>query len=445
MMIPTPVKRRSVLRGMIGGAAVTVGVPFLDCFLNSHGTALASGAELPTCFGSWFSGLGFTPGFWEPKTVGAKYEMTKLFAPLTPFKDRINIYSGMKAFLDGRALTPHNNGPQAILSGGVPRGAPGAGITIDQIIADAIGSRTRFRSLEVSCVGSPGSQSRRDANSTNPSEISPLELYKRVFGPDFKDPNAADFTPDPAIMVRRSALSAVTEQRQALAKQLGATDRARLEEYFTALRELENKLNLELQKPAPLEACTRPKEPGEIKVTAEAPSVLSTHKLFSEILTHALACGQTRIVNVVFTGAVSELRQPGNVNTYHITTHEETMDINLGYQPLVYWFHEQVVQGFHDMVASLSSIREGDRTLLDRMLLLYSTDHGFAKLHSLENIPMMTAGGANGRIKTGYHLQAQGDTVARVGLTIQQGMGLSVNAWGIDSNHTSKEFSEVLA
>jgi hypothetical protein len=70
-MIPLkPMNRRRILRGMLGGTAVTIGMPFLDCFLNGNGTALASGAPLPSCFGTWFWGLGLNPGRWEPKTEG---------------------------------------------------------------------------------------------------------------------------------------------------------------------------------------------------------------------------------------------------------------------------------------------------------------------------------------------------------------------------------------
>ena len=73
------------------------------------------------------------------------------------------------------------------------------------------------------CAGTAQSNSRRGPGSLNPSENSPAALYARVFGPDFKDPNAADFTPDPEVMARKSALSIVTEQRQALMKELGAS------------------------------------------------------------------------------------------------------------------------------------------------------------------------------------------------------------------------------
>ena len=75
-MIPMrTLNRRKMLRGMLGGAAVTLGVPFLDCFLNTNGTAQASGAPLPLRFGTWIQQLGMNPGFWEPTTVGPKYEM----------------------------------------------------------------------------------------------------------------------------------------------------------------------------------------------------------------------------------------------------------------------------------------------------------------------------------------------------------------------------------
>ena len=147
----------------------------------------------------------------------------------------------------------------------MPHGSTVEAPSVDTIIADAIGTRTRFRSLEVSCTGDPlHSQSRRSASAINPGEVSPVALYTRIFGPDFADPNAATFTPDPRIMAKRSALSVVAEERRDFMADLGAADKARMDEYFTALRELEAQLALELEKPAPLEACSKPAEPGAL-------------------------------------------------------------------------------------------------------------------------------------------------------------------------------------
>ena len=122
--------------------------------------------------------------------------------------------------------------------GALPAGGPGRA-TYDTAIAETIGKRTRFRSLEVSLLGSRMSWSMRDGGTPNPAESSPAALYMRLFGPDFKDPNAAEFTPDAQELARRSVLSAVTDERKSLLQQVGASDRARIDQYFTSLRQIE--------------------------------------------------------------------------------------------------------------------------------------------------------------------------------------------------------------
>ena len=436
--------RRNVLRGMMGGAAVSVGLPFLDCFLNVNGTALASGAPLPVAFGTFFWGCGLNPGRWEPKTVGANYDMNIETASLQRFKDRVNVISGMKVFLDGKGARPHFTGEMAILTGDVPREQPNYA-SLDSIVADTIGTRTRFRSLEVTGTGKPtDSLSRRSASVSNPAEISPAALYTRVFGPDFTDPNSADFKPDPRVMVRRSVLSGVTDQREALLKQVGVSDRQRLDEYFTAVRQLEQQLDLQLQKPEPLAACSKSEQPTDAEIGTEIDNVVANHKLFAQILAHAVACDQTHVTNVVFGEATSPLRRAGTAMTHHIYTHEEPMDPQLGYQPHATYFMGRIVETLAFYLQTLDSIKEGDKTLLDRSLILAHSETGFAKIHALENIPMFLAGGAGGRIKTGMHIKADGEPVTRVGLTVQQALGVPVDSWGTMSLNTSKPVSELM-
>jgi hypothetical protein len=454
-MIPMhQVNRRTVLRGMLGGSAISVGLPYLDCFLNTNGTALAAtGESLPICFGTWFWGLGFNPGRWEPKKVGAGYDMNVELAALQAHRSKMNIYSGMKTFLDGKAAAPHGSTPQALLTGTVLKAGngvtnlagPGAPPTLDSIIADAIGTRTRFRSLEVVCDGSQVSYSSRGGLVINPAEPSPLALYTRIFGPDFTDPNAADFKPDPTVMVRKSVLSSIKDERETFLKGLGAGDRARMDEYFTSLRQIEQQLEIELQKPQPLPACNKPASPEQATIGPVIDDVLANHKIFASLLAHALACGQTRVINTTFSGASPNIRKGNSAMTSHLYTHEEPVDPVLGYQPNVLFFNLKTVEGIETMVSALDSIKEGDGTLLDRMLMFFTSDGGFAKYHSLENAPMLTAGRAGGRMKTGIHFAAQGDPGTRVGLTMQQVMGANIDAWGTESNRTSKSITEVMA
>jgi len=120
------------------------------------------------------------------------------------------------------------------------------------------------------------------------------------------------------------------------------------------------------------------------------------------------------------------------------------MDPQLGYQPHATYFMGRIVETLAFYLSTLDSIKEGDGTLLDRTMLLAHSETGFAKIHALENIPMFLCGGAGGKMKTGIHIKADGEPVTRVGLTVQQALGVPVDSWGTMSLNTSKPISELM-
>ncbi len=439
--------RRQVLRGMLGGTAVTVGLPMLECFLNPNGTAYAAtGQALPPIFGSWFYGLGLTPNHWEPEAMGTQFTLPKHIAALEPVKTKLNLFSGLQVFLDGKVNQNHYSGAQCQMTGIVSRTGSDYSTSLDTAIAAHFNRRTRFRSLEVGCDGDRRSTwSARGANGMNPAEVSPLALYTRIFGPEFKDPNSATFTPDPATMIRRSVLSGVAEQRKDLVQELSASDRTRLDEYFTSVRDLEQQLSVELERPTALPACSVPPRFEQEHVSTLVDDTRATHRQFARLLAHALACGQTQIVNVAMGSGFSPLRMPTEVSAYHQLSHEEPVNPELGYQVKCKWLGEQHMDMFREFVQTLDAVREADGTLLDRAVILAFTDHGEARLHSMKKMPVITAGSAGGRLKTGYHIHAEGDAATRVGLTIQHALGMRVGSWGTETNRVSKSFSELLA
>ncbi len=441
------ITRRKVLRGMAGGVGATVALPLLDCMLNTNGTALASGAPLPIRFGTWFWGCGMNPDRWNPKATGTAYEITPELKPIEPIRSQISVLSKFDVLLDGKPNFVHTSGNIGIRTGQAPTQADQYDLpTLDVLIADAIGTSSRFRSLEVTATGNPRhSYSRRSTSVVNPSEGSPTAFYARVFGPDFKDPNAADFKPDPAVMLRRSVLSSVSDDRAAIMKQVGAADRARLDEYFTSVRQLEQQLDLALQKPPPAEACMIPKKPGDAPIGQDIEVSIANHKLFAELLAMALACNQTKVFNVVFSDSASSLTKPGTDKTHHTLTHEELLDPQLNYQPQATWFGMRSLEAWATFVGVLASVREGAGTLLDNCLVLAHSDTSFAKTHDVLGIPIMLAGTAGGKIKTGIHIAGNGESVTRVGLTIQQALGLPIDKWGVGAMQTSRPVSELLA
>jgi hypothetical protein len=131
--------------------------------------------------------------------------------------------------------------------------------------------------------------------------------------------------------------------------------------------------------------------------------------------------------------------------THHQLTHEEPIDEKLGYQPEATFFVDRIMEGFLTMLTALDSVKEGDGTLLDHTLLLAHSECSYAKVHSLETLPMFIAGRAGGKIKSGLHIEGNGDSVTRVGLTIQQALGLPLNKWGTGSMETSKTVGEIMA
>ncbi len=438
--------RRRVLRGMLAGSAITVGLPILDCVLNDNGTAFAdTGALIPTRFVSWFWGLGIGEQEWWPKTAGADYELPWELGAIKPFKKRLNLFSGSQVFLDGNTNRTHFTGIQGHMTGKVTSSDDYFN-SMDAIIADTISARTRFRSLVATCDGDSKSTWTAFASGKVPAEVSPAALYARIFGPGFTDPNAATFVPDPAVMVKRSVLSTINEDRADLLKNLPAGDRARLDYYFTALRSLEQRLDIELQKPPPLPACSKPEQPKDdghsIFLATDA---MVRHDLFCALMTHALACDQTRVANLNVSQSQSALRQAGDPTTHHSYTHEEPIDAKLGYQVQCSWFQQRYFQGLYNYAAMLDAVKEGDRSLLDRSILYAYTDHGAPRLHSVRNYPFITIGDGNGRIRTGMHFPTPGDTAIRVPFTIMQAMGVPISSWGTNSNHVTSPVSGVLA
>ena len=438
--------RRTLLRGVLGGATIGVALPFLDMFLSDNGQALAAtGQRLPVRFGTWIWGCGFVPERWIPATTGSDYVLSPDLEPLTPYKSKLAILSGYDVKLDGVANKPHITGCLGLRTGIPVPNEDVRAATLDVLIGDAIGTGSRFSSIEVSTSGIDRSYSFRAAGSPNPSEVSPVALYQRIFGEGFQDPNAATFTPDPHTMVRQSVLSAVAEDRQRIMRNVGAADRRRLEEYFSSIRHLEDQLALQLQPPAPVENFTKPDAPPNTPMDSEIGNVMVTHKLMAGLLAKALQCNQTKVINVLLSDTTSNLRRAGSSTTHHTLTHEEPVNPTLGYQEQVGWFARQSMLAWRDFLDAMASIPEGDGTLLDNCLIFAHSDCSIAKAHAVEGIPMMIAGNAGGRIRTGFHLAGRADPASRVGLTLQQAMGLQVERWGVQSMETNRTIAELMA
>jgi len=440
--------RRTLLRGLFQGSAAVMGVPFLDCFLDSKGQALAAtGQRLPTRFNTFFFGLGLTTSLWVPKKAGQDYETTVQLKPLEPFKKKLNVFSGMRVMVDDNPNFQHWSGNAAIATGIAPTQASQFDSkTIDQTIADVISRGTRFKSVAAASSGDPKhSYSSLGGANTLPAEPTPLSLYTRLFGPGFQDPSKGDWKPDPRVMLQQSVLSVVSDERKDFLKDLGPGDRARMEQYFTSVREAELQMAAELQRPEIVAKVAIPDSPGEMPVNYALPNVRKVTPLMARLGALALATDQTRVFNLAVSEPGSNIFVPGDPLGYHVTTHMEAIDPVLGYQPHVAQYNIYSMELLASVLTELDAVPEGDGTLLDHSLTFAYSDQSYAKIHAVDGIPMFIAGGGSGRMKTGYHIAGGGAPVSRVGLTLQKAMGLSVDGWGKGSMETKSAYTELLA
>ncbi len=442
--------RRRVLKGVLQGSAITVALPLLDCFLDVNGEAFATGAPLPTRFGTWFWACGINANRFFPEKVGADYDLKAETVPLEPYKKKVTIFSGYNVILNGQPNLTHWSGIMGALTGTTPTlGGNGVGTapapTLDCLVADHIGQGTRFKSLQAACTGQASvSYSMLAGNTVNPSEVDPIAFYQRLYGSEFRDPNAAEFKPDPNIMLEQSVLSAVKDNREQLMRTVGSSDRARLDQYFTSLRETEQQLAVQLEPPPKAEACVVPKEPRKLELGPTWEMATQTHDALADLMVMALACNQTRVFHLALSTAVSNLRKAGSSVALHELTHEEPVDAQLGYQIEATYYLERSMGVYASLLKKMDSVKEGNGTLLDHSLVLAISESNFAKLHTLESLPMLVAGTANGKWRSGQHINGRGETTSRVGLTIQQALGMPTGSWGTGVNATSKPITEVI-
>lgn len=438
--------RRRVLKGMVKGMGVAVALPYLDYFLNGNGTALASGAPMPVRFGTWGYGLGGNGKLFVPENVGPKYDLPEELASWAPIRDDVNLFTNGRAFVDASPNRNHFTGWVVSRTGIAPNSGAGPTETIDLTVAKQIGNATRFNNLNATATADArDTYSYYNASTPNAPEWSPLALYRRLFGADFQDPNADEFEQDTRVIARRSVLSAVMDQERSLMKTVGVADRERLDQYFTGLRQLERQFEQRLTQPEPIASCVRPEAPGGVPMDLSVESVKLRHKMMAELMAMAVACDQTRVFNMTYSAGFASTIRPGYDIPHHTCTHEEPVDPALGVQPNASYFTKRAMESWVDFVEAFKKIPEGDGTLLDNVLILGTTDVGYARTHVVDGMSVFLAGRAGGRVKSGIHTDLNGGSVAQVGYTALRLMGVDRQSWGTLSNETSEVISDVLA
>jgi hypothetical protein len=304
--------------------------------------------------------------------------------------------SGPGGFLSGHDITIHNSESYTF-------SAP----SLDQIIANEIGSSTPFRSIEVGVQQEPSAirgtaqgYSYLSPTTINTPESDPALLFERLFGTGFRAPGEEGII-DPSMALRRSILDAVMEDAAAIQSKLGASDRIRLEQHLDGIRSLEQRIALLESDPPNYEACSRPDEPPEVPNIDGRPQLSIRSRLISDMAAMAMACDLTRVLSYWYCDEHNNMLFPGADEGHHLLTHNEP-----GEQPMVDSIIKYIMGDFAYFIEALRGVQEGEGTLLDNSVFLGTSGVSLGRTHRIDDLPILLVGSAGGRIKNNIHYRS---------------------------------------
>jgi hypothetical protein len=393
--------RRALLRGAGG---IAVGLPFLEIMAGS-GSARAQAAAIPQRFVVFFSPNGSIRENWTPTGSETDFQLSRILAPLEPYKQKLVVLDGVN---DSAARNgpgdDHMRGMGFMLTsvdllpgttqGGCcePAGLAG-GISVDQKIASAIGTSTKFKSVEFGVQAKSsgtvwGYTAYADAGQPLPPENNPEAIYTRIFAEIGQD----QLTAQKLLAERKSVLDAVKDSYSSLSPKLGATDKQKIEQHFAQIRDLENRLI----QPGTIGAnCVKPVLPTgfDYKSNDQFPA---TGKLQMDLLVNALACDLTRVASLQWENSVGGTRFTwlGMDRGHHDMSHDgdDNLDTVEKLTQINVWYSEQLLY----LMDGLAKIPEGPtgETMLDHTLILWCNELGRGNSHSHTGLSLVLAGGA---------------------------------------------------
>ncbi len=434
--------RRTWLRG----GAACLGLPFLE--VMAAGTRTEARADgTPDRFVVLYAPNGMVMPAWTPAGSGASgtaplRELPPTLAPLAPFRDRLRVESGLST-LDLPAVPAYHAGAATkFLTAASPSPTRGsvlrAGMSVDQVVARAIGGDVRLRSLELCLEDAPlagacdvqyscayqNTVSWASADTPLPMESRPRAVFERLFG----DAEATPAERARAARDDRSLLDSLLGGLGRLRRQVSAADRARLDRYAQAIRETEARIQA-------VERRAATDVPDAGAVLEPLGGFAERYTLMLDLLALALHADLTR-VGTMMLGVEASMRvypELGVAEGHHQLSHHQFDPARLDRLAAVNRLHVGVLAY---LLGRLQALDDGDVTLLDRTLVLYGAGMSDSDRHRHDNLPVLVAGPR--ALTGGQHRQrAPGTPLANLHLSLLDTLGVRVDAFGNSSGRLS--------
>jgi uncharacterized protein DUF1552 len=396
------VSTRSALsrRKFLHGAGILLSLPLLDAMTPAFAAAKRLAAEAtpggkPRRFFGICNNLGLLPEHFFPKGSGRDYALSPYLELLQPHQDDFTVFSGVW-HPDGDGGHPADN---CFLTAAPHPGSAGFKntISLDQYLSERIGHLTRFPSLTLGVNVQRGlrSLSWTASGVLIPCEEKAADVFAHMFLQGTKAETEAQVR---KLELGQSILDAVAGQAKQLQRTVGARDRDRLDQYFTSVRDLEQRLQMSREwerQPKPIVHASIPLDPSDPK------AYMDKVKLMYDMARLAFETDSTRSISLLLDSVNSPAIEFGDVKTtdgYHNLSHHGKSKEKLAQLKAIDEWHMKLLA---ELFAQLKNVREDGEPLLDRTMIFYGSNLGNANTHVTTNLPAIFAGGG---FKHGQHL-----------------------------------------
>jgi hypothetical protein len=410
------ISRRAMLRGL--GTAVAL--PWLESMgsLTSWAAGAPGKRTAPNRLAFLYVPNGKDMANWTPSGEGRLGELPEILSALSPVKNDLLVLTGLtsdKARAHGDGGGDHARAMGSYLTGAQPRKTDGTDIraatSVDQLAAVRIGEQTRLPSLEIGCEASAmagncdsgyscvysSTMSWKSPTQPLPKEVNPRMVFDRLFG------SLGTAELQHRYAARKSVLDFIREDTRALASKITYADKQKLGEYFTSIREVEQRMDRVAKMPVvqPPAGATQPEgTPGDY----------AEHlKLMCDMMVLAFQADITRVCTFVLANEGSNKNYPtlGVRDGHHELSHHGKDAEKIRKVREINKFH---VAQLAYLLGKLKSIREGDGTLLDHCMIAYGSGNSDGDRHNHDDLPLLLAGRGGGTIQTGRHVRVPKET-----------------------------------
>jgi len=450
MNMQNPLSRRTVLRGL--GTAMAL--PFLESLLPARAfgaltttDAVVKAASGPRRIAWLYVPNGIDMRHWTPATFGTDYAMTQTLKNIEAYRDRMLVISNLvcdKANQNGDGPGDHARAQAAYLTGVQPRKSEAnihVGQSADQAAAQRVGHMTKFSSLELgleegkqvgscdngySCAYSHN-LSWRNENTPMLKDCNPQSVFDRLFSNS--DPRETAQQRALREADDKSVLDFVLNDANRVNKRLAYTDKQKLDEYLSAVREIEQRAARVASEP-PMKLPTGAVRPADFSASVDkkagGTSTITNYpdraKVMIDMMVLAFQTDLTRVITMPFADEGSNQQYPwADADVpHHGTSHHGGDVAKMDLLSKINGFH---MQQFAYLLQKLDSIQEGNGSILDNSLISYGGGISDGNKHNHDILPLVLLGKCGGSINTGRHMDAQNVPIKNLWLSMLDHVG----------------------